>query len=194
MRRPNWSHIFTNGFTAIRKSIALVTKGIIDQKLGGKEKVKVILFIEKLFKIKGIKSFEVELIYEIRGNKLYTFESTLILVGKIMIPLEKECLIKALLQRQSINIIKLLGKKEFETSYYLNLNGRKRFNLIENLNINAIKRFYFALNKPLIARKLFNIVENRKLNGCKEIDIDNQLLVKGKRDINNILTALDMEI
>ena len=192
MRRPDIKHIITKGILALRKGISLVTKGIIDQKIGGKERVGVTIFIEELFKIRGIKSFEFEFIYKIQGNRVNRLVHVFALSGKRTTPIEEEYLVKALLERQLTNITELIGKKEFETAQELGLTGRKRFDLIEDLNIAGTKRFDFDLDRQITASRLFNIVENKKLIGKKEIDIDDRMLVKGKRDLTQIMEVLDL--
>ncbi len=192
MRRPNFSHIFTRGITAIKKSLALATKGLLDQKIGGKQYIKVVLFTEELFEIKGIKSIEFELIYDVIGRKITNFSHDLFLNAVKLSTIENKYLLNAILKRQLLEIDTLVGQRQFKLRDKIILNGLKNITISNELDINGAKRFDFNIDKNIVAKRRYSFIDTKELFGLKTIDKENIILVKGKRDIANILVALDL--
>ena len=176
MRIPRIVNVFERGLYALRKSISLATKGILDQTLpkgttGGR-----VTGIDIIWKIVGTKKFELIQNYKVKG-----------IVSRI------------------INFLyKILGIKQFSIDFNYAVNavvasklklvlrtkGIKQFNISEHNRLIGIVSRPLVYDTRLIGNKRFNIIINANIKGTKQSRFDNSFAIKAKKDITTILVAL----
>jgi len=207
--RPRGISLISKGILAFKKGIALITKGVLDDIIrvrGGQPGREVSWFWD----IIGIKKFAFRKIYEIIGIKKFTFVYRLTIVGKRAKPVATIFAMKAI-KRKKLDIpLQLAGAKVFGFNKELllrlagtregifllreiDIGGYKRYEFEDYLDLAGIRAFDFGIKHPMLAQKTVDFKNRRKLKGTKELHTDNKILIKGKRDIKNILIALDME-
>ena len=193
MRYPRWSHILTKGFTAVRKGISLITKGILDQKLGSKPiPFQHVRAFDIQFIVQGRKQYEYKDIYAIIGKKQFSYIEILNIIGKKTLELEKTITARALIAQQFALSFNLTGKKQNTVDELLMTVGNKNFNFDKKYKTLGNKEYDYYNTKNLVASKKYNYNVKKEFIGNKKLDIDSNLNIKGKKDITNILVAVGL--
>lgn len=177
MRRPRWSHSFTKGVQFIRKSLGLATKGVQDQKLGGKP-IPYTQAYERIITIVGKKEFSTKLKLNIRGLFAQAVFSSYKIYAKKTTTFNRINKIKGIISKSNDREFRIKGTKQF---------------LYKNTNKVLGKRL-FNFNKDLIAKgtKSFDFQNRTLVKGIKQINRIEQKTIKAKKDIMPILVALDL--
>lgn len=205
--------IITKGILALKKSLALVTRGLLDKipvkipapvkKRGGSPFVRELQLIfkvvgqksfinETIYNIIGQKSFNIELIYNIIGRKTFIFNEQVQILGKVQRTLDVDYILKALLSSNYNHQININGQKYFPISKPLNLKGSKIFDLNENKKIQGKKAYNLNFEKIIKAKRSFELNKISILKGKKQHILNETKIIKGKKNITNILMALDL--
>lgn len=192
MKVPRWSHVVTKGLSALHKSLSLITKGIQDQKVGGKPIPK-INEVNFYFGIVGRKSFSEMLCFNIKGCISKVKAVTLAIFAK-----------KQVLEKSYYSIKAKIAKT---IQYQYEIQGRKILDFIHNILLGGKKDFFIAdclvqtqgrklkklnVQTPVLAKKSFISNSFSPIKGAKKINSQEKILVKGKKDIYDILLALNM--
>jgi len=173
MKRPRWTHEFTKGIQAIRKTLSLVTKGIQDQKIGGKP-------------IPYTEGFEWDLWFV--AAKRFDYKIFYSLLGKVRSKLNRIYAIKLGVTKDFRFDKQIITKVLSELNTSINLLAKKRFNYKKDYNLNVSKRLDYKNNYDLTAQKRFDLDNNLWMQCSKSFDINQDLLIKGKKRINFEIT------
>jgi hypothetical protein len=190
--RPTGQSLVTKGIQAIAKSISLSTKGVLDQLVRKGAESRRREFFEKTFPIIGIKEFSLALQYSIVGQKVTTTTFLLDILVKVARPILTEVFVRAVLSRK-------INEERFVRASRL-----EKFSALHAI----IARKQFGLNTKslLFGKKIIQLSENAEIKGIKEYSLNtasaivgkkattlhNDKIITGKRDIKNILLALDI--
>lgn len=177
MPRPRWSHELTKGFTAIRKGLSLVTKGIQDQKIGGKP-VGRANSIQLIIRVNGLKEFKVKKSWLMVGVSSVILNKLLNLVGTKRYNLVQNYRLEAIMLDSLKSIIEVIGTKQFKNRLDTDIKGIKQFNT--------------SLDRDILGIKRFNINKSMEIAGVKQINLLEKRTIKAKKDITPILTAIGL--
>lgn len=86
----------------------------------------------------------------------------------------------------------VFGKALKSVRFDHQIKASKLFHDRENLNINASKLFTTRSSYDLNGKSLFNSVYTKEVTGKKKFFQKNKSYIKGKKDITNILSVLDL--
>ena len=183
--------LITKGILAKVKAVGLATKGILDElvrvRAGGQPTG---YLLDKFYDIKGIKQFSLELFYDIKGIKLFYLKDSYIVVVIKEILLDSSYKIKALVERKlQVLSLTLKGKRQLEITRCFLSKGIKQIDLLSDLLLSGIKQDNFALDRNIKAGKSFKSFDT---GAFLEIEIDKKFPIRGKREVTNILMALDI--
>jgi hypothetical protein len=203
--RPRGLSLISKGILAIKKSISVATRSMLDELLlgGGQAQIKT---EEWTFNVIGEKVFWQLYNYSLTGKRTTSQKLELNLFGKRLAHFESAYNIQAFLQ-SILNYESLIwGRRQFLFINDFALHGTKECENIQEIDILATREQILTDKMLVCGAKQFNIEDSilftgtRQYNtlklidieGTKEINSHNNLLIKGKRDIKPILVALDL--
>jgi hypothetical protein len=202
--RPRGISLITKGILAIKKSISVATRGMLDDLLGGGQSQ--IKTEEWTFNIIGEKVFWQLYNYSLTGKRLTSKELEFNLFGKRLSQFETIYNIQAFLQsiltyesliwgrRQFlfVNNLVLSGIKECENIQEIDILATREQILTDKMLVCGAKQFNIEDSILFTGTRQYNTLKSIDIEGTKEINSNNNLLIKGKRDIKPILVALDL--
>jgi hypothetical protein len=177
MPRPRWSHQLTKGFTAIRKSLSLVTKGIEDQVVNGKP-VGRVNSIQLIIRVNGLKEFKFKKRWLMVGVSSLVITKLLNIFGIKEYNLKYNYRLEAIVLHSLKSITEIIGTKQFKNRLDQDIKGIKQFNL--NLD-----RDIFGIRQSEIHKEM-------EVAGVKQINLLEKRTIKAKKDITPILTAIGL--
>ena len=177
MPRPRWSHELTKGFTAVRKGLSLITKGIQDQKIGGKP-VGRANSIQLIIRVNGLKEFKFKKSWLMEGISSLVLNKLLNLVGTKQYNLKYNYRLEAIVLNSLKSITEIIGTRQFKNRLDTDIKGIKQFNL--NLD-----RDIFGIRQSEIHKEM-------EVAGVKQINLLEKRTIKAKKDITPILTAIGL--
>jgi len=197
--KPNARSLITKGFLGINKAISLLTKGLLSELeqrilrryIRGKRKIKGYAF-ELHFNVIGQKAFSKVFAYYIIGVKLFEVVRQFALKAKKSIKSIFDSLIQAKVQTPfalKTNIAGISGQK-LETN--LNISGIKSTKHNAELVMSGVSQSSFLQENFVMASKSFSKLYTSAIQGIKKTNTEQDVKIRGKRDITNILVALDL--
>ena len=175
MRIPKWLHGWGRGTVAVRKSLSLATKGILDQGRGGKPQGRIVSF-DKMYMIKGIKKSSFKNSIKLHGIRQYATSFIKSIKGKKTIKFNKINSMKAIKQFSFLDSSKVSGIKQTNFVKQKNIKGSKQYKQNKDINIKGI-----SIHKKN---------QSYSIKGTKQISFIHKKDLKAKRDIRQLLIAL----
>jgi hypothetical protein len=180
-------------------TVSLVTNGYLDEGVlqvirrgGGQQGVDFELLVELV----GRKSFVLDLKYELEGSVIAELVKELAVSAFNSFPYEQTSELRARIAREFFAQYDVTGIKVSELQEALILIGTKELHSIAKLEVEG-KQFFgdvttLELRREITGKKVNNIVLASDVTGKKLTNMNKKIEVKGKRDITNILIALDL--
>lgn len=158
------------------------------------------------FKKSKTKVQRIEVRLNIDGKKEFKFKKTYKVIGKLIRKVKKYLFLKAkrnnfieysYILKASKNIIldkqlNLIALKEYNIQYIDILKAKKKINSSYSILCRGYKKYQYFKNKKIIGKKSFNIKNNTFVNGILIKKLKRSIYIDGKKDITNILVALDL--
>lgn len=143
--------------------------------------------------IEGIKKFIIKDQYVLTGIKLVDLSEQFNITGIKKVEFREFYKVFGWMLEEVTYQLSLSGVRKTPFELFKGIEGTKRFEIEELLKVKGIKSLEFALVTNLLATKKFDFTDSALLiKGIKQINIKEDKLIIGKRDITNILVALEL--
>jgi hypothetical protein len=194
--KPNPLNLITRGLLGINKAISLITKGFLDEL----EKIAILRGLRKIrgyafdlhYNVIGKKAFSKAFIYNIIGTKLFELVRQFALKAKKSIKSVFASLIQAKVQTPFALKTSINGQIGRKINSSLNISGIKATKHFVELEMAGVSQTFFSQENYVKASKSFLTLYTSMIQGIKKTNKIQDINIKGKRDITNILVALDL--
>ena len=181
--RPNSKNLLTKGLLGVKKALALATKGMLD-------------LLKKVIPIDdgggSISGYLYNKIYRVYGKPGNKFELTYkIIAGKLSM-FAKEIPINSRTARQLEAIWNLQGIMQSSLELEKSFIGRTKQTYKLEFDLNGKKQSKYNDELVMAGTKLINCANELEIAGQKQIKFSIDNILRGKRDITNILVACDL--
>lgn len=166
MRRPKIVNVWAKGVQAIKSTLGLSTKGIQDQKIGGKplpysrgfERTLWVIAAKRfdsrhIYSLKAKLNRGIRISYKTVASVINNFNKKTKVYSKINRPLNSSLIIKANKTINYNNRLSIASKKQFKIEKLINVKSNKVFRINKNLLISGKKITNFRTNKIVKAKK-----------------------------------------